>query len=169
MLPNVAPAHPRNRQTRAFVRCGRGKKRPIRRPSRRREGAVRHQAADWISPVNAARTTSSRSASVKPRCSCSRATTRSTKTPRFSNGTRSAAVQTVRSCESVKATMQPWSCRRDGCQPLPPIRPRKTRADDSLDNLKLYTAAHQKLSRRIKDRRGNSQVVCGFLWGKRRK
>jgi hypothetical protein len=27
------------------------------------------QAADWISPVNAARTASSRSASVKPRCS----------------------------------------------------------------------------------------------------
>jgi hypothetical protein len=27
----------------------------------------------------------------------------------------------------------------------------------------------EKLSRRIKDRRGNSQVVCGFLWGKRRK
>jgi hypothetical protein len=85
----------------------------------RREVVVRHQAADGISPVNAARTASSRSASVKPRCSCRRATTRSTKTPRFSNGTRSAAVQTVRSCESVKATMQPWSSRRDGCQRLP--------------------------------------------------
>ena len=72
---------------------------------RRREAAVRHQAADWTSPVNAARIASSRSASVKPRCSCSRATTRSTKTPRFSNGTRSAAAQTDRSCESVKATM----------------------------------------------------------------
>jgi hypothetical protein len=31
---------------------------------------------------------------------------------------------------------------------------RANRADDSLDNLKLYTAAHQKLSRRTKDRRG---------------
>jgi len=71
----------------------------------------RNQAADGINPVNAARTASSRSASVKPRCSCSRATTRSTKTPRFSNGTRSAADQTARSCESVKASMQPWSCR----------------------------------------------------------
>jgi hypothetical protein len=30
------------------------------------------QAADWINPVIAARTTSSRSPSVKPRCSCSR-------------------------------------------------------------------------------------------------
>jgi len=80
------------------------------------EAAVRHQAADWISPVNAARTASSRSASVKPRCSCSRATTRPRKTPRFSTVTRSAAAQTARSCESVKASMQLWSCRRDGCQ-----------------------------------------------------
>src|SRR5262249_41032355 len=50
---------------------------------------VHHQAADWISPVNAARTASSKSASVKPRCSCRRAITRSRKTPRFSIGTRS--------------------------------------------------------------------------------
>jgi hypothetical protein len=83
----------------------------------RREAAGRDQAADWISPVNAARTASSRSVSVKPRCSCSRATTRSRKTPRFSTVTRSAAAQTARSCESVKASMQSWSCRRDGCQP----------------------------------------------------
>jgi len=41
-------------------------------------------------------------------------------TPRFSNGTRSEAAQTARGCESVKATMQPWSCRRDGCQLLSP-------------------------------------------------
>ena len=81
---------------------------------------MRHQAADWTSPVNAARTASSRSASVKPPWSWSRATTRSTKTPRFSNGTRSAAAQTARSCESVKATMRPWSCRRVECQSLSP-------------------------------------------------
>jgi len=31
----------------------------------RRKAAVHHQAADWISPVNAARTASSRSASVR--------------------------------------------------------------------------------------------------------
>jgi hypothetical protein len=68
------------------------------------------QAADWISPLNAARKASSRSASVKPQWS-SRAKTRSRKTPRFSTGTRSAAAQTVRSC---------MSCRRDGCQPLSP-------------------------------------------------
>jgi hypothetical protein len=49
------------------------------------KAALRHQAADWTSPVNAARTASSRTASVKPRCSCSRATTRSRKTPRFLN------------------------------------------------------------------------------------
>jgi hypothetical protein len=49
---------------------------------RRREAARLHQAADWISPVNATRTASSRSASVKPRCSCRRAKTRSRKTPR---------------------------------------------------------------------------------------
>src|SRR5262249_15816694 len=64
---------------------------------------LRNQAADWISPVNAARTASSRSASVKARCSCSRAMTRSTKTPRVSNGTRSAATQPARSCEWVIA------------------------------------------------------------------
>src|SRR4029077_5983195 len=57
-------------------------------------------------------------ASVKPRCSCSRATTRSRKTPGFSTGTRTAAAQTVRSCESVKASISPWSWRYDGCQPL---------------------------------------------------
>jgi len=86
---------------------------------RRREAALRHQAADWISPVNAARTASSRSASVKPSCSCSRATARSTKTPRFSNGTRAAAAQTARSCESVKASMAVMVLsRRDGCQSL---------------------------------------------------
>jgi len=60
-------------------------------PPGRREAAVHHQAADWTSPVSAARTASSRSASVKPRCRCSRATTRSRKMPRLSNGRRSAA------------------------------------------------------------------------------
>jgi hypothetical protein len=53
----------------------------------RREAALRHQAADLISPVDATRTASSRSASVKPRCNCSRAMIHSTKTPRFSTGT----------------------------------------------------------------------------------
>jgi hypothetical protein len=43
--------------------------------------------------------------------------------PRFSTGTPSAAAQTVWSCESVKATMRPWSCRRDGCQPRYPPAP----------------------------------------------
>src|SRR5262249_29712469 len=40
------------------------------------------------------------------------------KVPRFSNGKRSAAAQTARSCESLKATMPPWSCHGDGCQRL---------------------------------------------------
>jgi hypothetical protein len=71
----------------------------------RRAAARRHQAADWISPDNAESTASSRSASVKRRCSRSRAMTRSRKTPCFSTGTRSAAARTVRSCESVKANI----------------------------------------------------------------
>jgi hypothetical protein len=50
------------------------------------------QAADWISPVNAARNALSRSASVKP--PGSRARTRLRKTPRFSTGTLPTAAQT---------------------------------------------------------------------------
>src|SRR5262249_33727823 len=44
--------------------------------------------------------------------------------PRFSTGRRSAAAQTARSCESVKASMRLWSCRRDECQSLPELWPR---------------------------------------------
>jgi hypothetical protein len=71
------------------------------------------------SAEGAERTTPSRSAVVKrePR-SCSSATRRPRKTPRFSTGKPLAAVQTARSCESDSASMPPWSCRRDGCQPL---------------------------------------------------
>src|SRR5262249_41502907 len=81
---------------------------------------VHHQAADWISPVNAARTASSKSASVKPRCSCRRAITRSRKTPRFSIGTRSAAAQTAR--KPVKASMSAMVLAAAGdCQREPAV------------------------------------------------
>jgi hypothetical protein len=38
--------------------------------------------------------------------------------PRFSIGKPAAAAQIARSCESVKATIQAWSCHGDGCQRL---------------------------------------------------
>jgi hypothetical protein len=49
-------------------------------------------------------------------------------------------------------------------------RSRRRRSRLSLDYFKLYTAAHQKLSRRIKDRREILRWnIVNFSWGKRRK
>jgi hypothetical protein len=45
--------------------------------------------------------------------------------------------------------------------PAPAGRTRRTGADNSLDYLKLYTAAHQKLSRRIKI--GSAVRYC-LIW-----
>ena len=49
--------------------------------------------------------------------SCNWATSRTRKMPRFSTSKPSAAAQRARSCESDKASMPPWSCRGDRCQP----------------------------------------------------
>jgi len=87
------------------------------------------------------RTTSSRSAVVKRELRrCSWATSRPRKTPRFSTGKPSAAAQTARSCESDSASMPPWCCGPDECQPQSCPRRALAAPDSQQNDTRLITA-----------------------------
>jgi hypothetical protein len=144
----------------------------------------RDQAADsWIKPRSPRRTASSRSRSIKrPSRNRSQATIRSRKIPRFSVGKRSAAFQTVRSCESESANMGPWSGEDGGCQPLHcearakdprQIRWRETAAANflcrSLQRRSCKSLAYQSSHRPDRAEelsRIASTIGAGKIWGR---